>query len=43
MENLKKKFDDVYEWPTKQNYPQKIAFRKALEIVECDRYGNLLN
>ena len=31
--------EDIYEWTNSPQYPQKIAFRKATVLHECDRNG----
>jgi hypothetical protein len=30
---------ETYEWPEKQSYPHKIAFREGKVLYECDRNG----
>ena len=34
--------NDLFEWKRNPSYPQKIGFRKALEIKEVDRMGNII-
>ena len=38
--SIKVNINDLYEWNKNPSFPQKIGFRKALEIKEVDRLGN---